>query len=74
MPLDLLKLPADEGERIAYAEGFPRIADLLGRIADLQAALGRATAEIAYLKDQRDQFEGELWVARHERAYPEGLD
>lgn len=67
MPLDLLKLPADEGERIAYAEGFPRIADLLGRIADLQAALGRATAEIEQLKD-------ELEVARYERAYPEDLD
>ena len=72
--IDLLKLPADEGERIAYAEGFPRIADLLARIADLQAALGRATAEIEQLKD-------ELEVARYERAYPgdpasypEGLD
>ena len=61
--IDLLKLPANEGERIAYAEGFPRIADLLGRIADLQAALGRATAEIEQLKD-------ELEVARYERAYP----
>lgn len=68
--IDLLKLPANEGERIAYAEGFPRIADLLARIADLQTALGRATAEIEQLKDQRDQFESELWVARHERAYP----
>lgn len=67
MPLDLLKLPANEGERIAYAEGFPRIAGLLGRIADLQAALGRATAEIEQLKD-------ELEVARYERAYPEDLD
>ena len=60
--IDLLKLPADEGERIAYAEGFPRIAGLLARIADLQAALGRATAEIEQLKD-------ELEVARYERAY-----
>ena len=67
MPLDLLKLPANEGERIAYAENFPRIAGLLARIADLQAALGRATAEIEQLKD-------ELEVARYERAYPEDLD
>ena len=74
MPLDLLKLPADEGERIAFAEGFPRIAELLARIADLQAALGRATAEIEQLKDQRDHFEGQLWVARHERAYPGDID
>lgn len=67
MPLDLLKLPADEGERIAFAEGFPRIAELLARIADLQAALGRATAEIEQLKD-------ELCAARHERAYPGDID
>ena len=67
MPLDLLKLPPDEGERIAFAEGFPRIAELLARIADLQAALGRATAEIEQLKD-------DLYVARHERAYPGDID
>ena len=65
--IDLLKLPADEAERIAYAEGFPRIAELLGRIADLQAALGRATAENEILKD-------ELQVARYERAYPGDID
>ncbi len=64
--IDLLKLEPIEAERIAYAEGFPRIADLLGRIADLQAALGRATAEIEQLKD-------ELEVARYERAYG-GMD
>ena len=67
MPLDLLKLPPDEGERIAFAEGFPRIAELLARIADLLAALGRATAEIEQLKD-------DLYVARHERAYPGDID
>lgn len=65
--IDLLKLPADEAERIAYAEGFPRIADLLGRIADLQAALGRATAENEILID-------ELQIARYERAYPGDID
>lgn len=64
----------EEQERAAYARGDIGTAGLLARIADLQAALGRATAEIEQLKDQRDQFEGELWVARHERAYPEDLD
>lgn len=52
---------AEEQERAAYARGDVTTADLLGRIADLQAALGRATAEIEQLKD-------ELEVARYERA------
>lgn len=63
-------MTTEEQERAAYIRGDVITAGLLARIADLQAALGRATAEIEQLKDQRDQFEGELWVARHERAYP----
>ena len=57
----------EEQERAAYARGDVITAGLLARIADLQAALGRATAEIEQLKD-------ELEVARYERAYPEDLD
>jgi len=52
----------DEQERAAYARGDVITAALLARVADLQAALGRATAEIDILTD-------ELYVARHERAY-----
>lgn len=57
----------EELERAAYIWGDVSTAGLLARIADLQAALGRATAEIEQLKDQ-------LYVARHERAYPKDLD
>lgn len=57
----------EEQERAAYARGDVTTAGLLARIADLQAALGRATAEIEQLKD-------ELCAARYERAYPEDLD
>lgn len=57
----------EEQERAAYIRGDVSTAGLLARIADLQAALGRATAEIEQLKDQ-------LYVARHERAYPGGSD
>lgn len=60
-------MTTDEQERAAYIRGDVTTADLLARIADLQAALGRATAEIEQLKD-------ELEVARYERAYPENLD
>src|SRR5574343_1320401 len=37
MPLDLLKLEADEAERIAYAEGSTMTAELFARIAELEA-------------------------------------
>ena len=57
----------EEQERAAYIRGDVSTAGLLARIADLQAALGRATAEIEQLKD-------DLYVARHERAYPGDLD
>lgn len=57
----------DEQERAAYIRGDVTTAGLLARIADLQAALGRATADIEQLKD-------EVYTARYERAYPEGLD
>lgn len=35
--IDLQTLPADEAERIAYAEGFPKTAALFARIAELEA-------------------------------------
>lgn len=53
----------EEQERAAYIRGDVTTAGLLARIADLQAALGRATAEIEQLKD-------EVYAARYERAYP----
>jgi len=60
-------MTTEELERAAYARGDVTTAGLLARIADLQAALGRATAEIEQLKD-------DLYVARHERAYPGDID
>jgi hypothetical protein len=60
-------MTTEELERAAYARGDVTTAGLLARIADLQAALGRATAEIEQLKD-------DLYVARHERAYLGAID
>ena len=60
-------MTTEELERAAYIRGDVSTAGLLARIADLQAALGRATAEIEQLKD-------EIYVARHERAYPGDID
>ena len=36
--IDLTKLPADEAERLAYAEGFTGTAALFARIAELENA------------------------------------
>jgi hypothetical protein len=37
--IDLTKLPADDAERIAYAEGFTGVGELFARIGDLEHAL-----------------------------------
>lgn len=36
--IDLTKLPPDEAERIAYAEGFTGVSELFARISDLEHA------------------------------------
>jgi hypothetical protein len=37
MSIDMLNLPPDEAERIAYAENFSSAAKLFGRLADAQS-------------------------------------
>lgn len=54
MPLNLLNLPASEAERIAYAEGFTKAAELFARIAELEA--------------ERDALAEELEKAREDAA------
>ena len=49
-----------EAEARAYAEGFTGTARLFARIADLQKALGDATAEIETLKDEICALESRL--------------
>lgn len=42
--IDLMKLPASEAERLAYAEGFAGVGELLARLSDAQAMLDRCAA------------------------------
>ena len=56
MPLDLLSLPADDAERIAYAEGFTMAAELFARIAQLESINRALEAEIEDLKDNAKSF------------------
>jgi hypothetical protein len=49
--IDYMRIPADEAERLCYAEGFENAAKLFARIEALQYALGQATAEIETFKE-----------------------
>tara|TARA_R110000868_G_scaffold202433_1_gene450160 strand:- start:1038 stop:1256 length:219 start_codon:yes stop_codon:yes gene_type:complete len=67
--INLENLTAAESERLAYIEGFAGTARQFARLDDLQRALGQAVAEIESLKNEKDQLQTDLFVARHERAY-----
>jgi len=43
--IDLTKLPPDDAERIAYAEGFTGVGELFARISDLECTLEALTDE-----------------------------
>lgn len=61
--IDLLKLEAPEAERIAYSEGFTMAAELLARIADLEA-------QVEALENQIDDTQTlEDWESRNGPAY-----
>lgn len=56
MSFHLLSLPAADAERLAYAEGFTDTAQLFARLADMQNALGDATAEILTLREALEEL------------------
>jgi len=60
--IDLLKIPASDAERIAYAEGFTMAAELFKRIDELEA-------ERDSLLETLDQCNTDLFIARREHAY-----
>ena len=65
--IDLTRLPAAEAERLAYAEGFTGTAELFARIAALEAERDSLQAQVEQLQD-------DLYIAKHERAYPGDSD
>jgi hypothetical protein len=67
--IDLLKLEANDAERIAYAEGFTMAAELFARIADLEAERDALQLEIEDLKDEAAEVETlEHWENEHGSA------
>ena len=61
--IDLQTLPADEAERIAYAEGFTGTAALFARIADLDAECDRLDDELTQSDKQIESLRDTLRVA-----------
>jgi hypothetical protein len=50
--IDLLKLEANEAEKIAYAEGFTMAAELFARIAELEAERDELAGKLEEAQDQ----------------------
>ena len=48
--IDLLRLPASEAERLAYAEGFTGTAELFARIVDLEQEVKQLQDEVCRLE------------------------
>jgi hypothetical protein len=61
--IDLQALPADEAERIAYAEGFTGTAALFARIADLDVECDRLHYEKTQALEQAESLRDTLRVA-----------
>lgn len=55
--IDLLKIPASDAERIAYAEGFTMAAELFARIDELEAINLNLTQENEILRNQLADME-----------------
>lgn len=52
MPLDLMTMPAEEAERLAFAEGFTGTAALFARLADAERERDALAEEVETLRDQ----------------------
>lgn len=49
--IDLMRLPAVDAERIAYAEGFAGTAELFARVAELEAQVQALEARLEEVED-----------------------
>ena len=58
--INLMNLPADEAERLAYAEGFTGTAALFARVADAQRERDALAEQVESLRDQVCALESRL--------------
>lgn len=70
--INLMNLPAEEAERLAYAEGFTGTAELFARVAKLEAERDALAEELENLKDSQpdlDQFKQDEQELMHLKAF-----
>lgn len=53
--INLMNLPAEEAERLAYAEGFTGTAELFARIAELEAERDTLQAQLDDIPSERQR-------------------
>lgn len=63
--INLMNLPAEEAERLAYAEGFTGTAELFARVAELEAQVADLESK---LEDTKDDSLAQ-WENRNGPAY-----
>lgn len=61
--IDLQTLPADEAERLAYAEGYPGTAALFAKIADLEAQVTDLEDQLNEVSETENELRDCLYAA-----------
>lgn len=67
MPLDLMTMPPEEAERLAFAEGFTQTAALFARLADAERERDELAEEVETLRDQVCALESKIADLEAER-------
>lgn len=67
MPLDLMTMPPEEAERLAFAEGFTGTAALFARLADAERERDALAEEVENLRDQVCALESRIADLEAER-------
>lgn len=67
MALDLMTMPTEEAERLAYAEGFTGTAALFARLADAERERDALAEEVESLRDQVCALESRIADLEAER-------
>lgn len=67
MPLDLMTMPPEEAERLAYAEGFTGTAALFARLVDAEQERDKLAEEVESLRDDVCALESKIADLEAER-------
>lgn len=67
MPLDLMTMPPEEAERLAYTEGFTGTAALFARLVDAERERDKLAEEVESLRDDVCALESKIADLEAER-------